>query len=433
MEEPQKERALGLELIRLSLRHIRLLTKVVGAALLASVLFTAPIFIEPEYKSEVVLYPAGASTSAGLLNSDIRFGFDRDVDNAMQVLQSTILRDSLIRKYDLMHHYEIDTTDPKKQFLLIETIKDNISVERTRYNSILIKVYDTDPRLAAAIANDMVRLGDKVKAEIIRRNLRSAYQTVEHEMRLKMEQLTQLADSIRSLKRKNYHDAIGLLSNRFTTKQHHVDQLRTSLDRVRTEENIYDLGKQYNAIYKVYMTAVANFLTDSGMVAVMSKKLSDEDTTLIRRRAAMEGARILVEDLKGKLARLNRSGGRYNQLMDNYSTEKSLLSGLLEDFEVSTSTFEKEYDNLPLATLKNKYTAELDMYKALKAKYELALNNLTDLVPASYVISPAEVPTKKVFPQRLLITALVCVGVYLLAILVLFTLENKDAIRRELA
>jgi uncharacterized protein involved in exopolysaccharide biosynthesis len=433
MEEPQKERALGLELIRLSLRHIRLLAKVVGAALLASVLFTAPIFIKPEYKSEVVLYPAGASTSASLLNSDIRFGFDRDVDNAMQVLQSTILRDSLIRKYDLMHHYEIDTTDPKKQFLLIETIKDNISVERTRYNSILIKVYDTDPRLAAAIANDMVRLGDKVKAEIIRRNLRSAYQTVEREMRLKMEQLTQLADSIRSLKRKNYHDAIGLLSNRFTTKQHHVDQLRTSLDRVRTEENIYDLGKQYNAIYKVYVTAVANFLTDSGMVAVMSKKLSEEDTTLIRRRAAMEGARILVEDLKGKLARLNRSGARYNQLMDNYSTEKSLLSGLLEDFEVSTSTFEKEYDNLPLATLKNKYTAELDMYKALKAKYELALNNLTDLVPASYVISPAEVPTKKVFPQRLLITALVCVGVYLLAILVLFTLENKDAIRRELA
>lgn len=433
MEESPKERPLGIELIRLSLRHVKLIAAVVAGAVLGSILFTAPLFMAPQYKSEVVIYPAGASTSTGLLNSDVRFGFDRDVDNAMQVLQSTILRDSLVRKYHLLRHYQIDSTDPKKEFALIEAYTDNVSVERTRYNSILIKVYDTDPHLAAAIADDMVRLGDKVKAEIIRRNLRNAYQTVEREMRLKMGELTQLADSITYLKHQNYQNALNLRSTHYTRKQQEVAHLRNAIDRVRDEGSIYDPDKQYEALYETYMGAVADYLTDSGMVAVMSRRLSDGDTALLRRRAALEGARLLVRDLTGKLTRLNRAGARYNLLMDSYATEKNVLAGLQSDYEFSLSAFEKEYDNLPLATLKSKYLAELDLYKALKARYELALNNLTDQVPASYVISPAAVSTKQVAPRRLLIVALTAVSAYLLTILGLLALENRDAIRRELA
>ena len=433
MEESQKERPLGLTLLRLSWRHRKLLALVVGVAVLGSVVVTAPMFIAPRYRAEVVFYPAGANTSAGLLNSDARFGYDRDVDNAMQVLQSSIVRDSLVRKYDLLRHYEIDSTDPKRAFDLIEAYNDNVGVERTRYGSILVAVEDTDPRVAAQMANDMVQLGDRVKADIIRQNLRAAYQNAGHELQLKLGDLARLADSINYLRRQNYEEALRLRGSHYARKQQQVAHLRAALDRVRTEENIYDLGKQYNDVYKTYLTAEAHYLTDSGMVAVMSQRLSEADTALIHRRATLAGARLLTRDLQHQLRRLNRSGAGYNRLMDTYSTEKSVLSGLQGDYEFTLSSFDKEYDNLQLTTLKNKHLGELDLYKALKTKVELALSNLTDHVPVAYVVSPAEVATKPVGPRRLLLAALVGVSAWLLTLLGLLILENRDAIRRALA
>ena len=433
MEESFKERPPGLALLRLGLRYAKLLAAVVGGAVLGTLLFTAPLFITPRYRSEVVFYPAGASTSAGLLGSDIRFGYDRDVDNALQILQSSILRDSLVRKYHLLRHYGIDSADPRHTVDLLETYNDNVGVERTRYGSILGWVEDTDPRVAARMANDMVRIGDRVKAGIIRQNLRGAYQSAARELGLKLSELTGLADSINALKRRNYQQALGLRGRHYARKQQRVEHLRTALDRVRTDENIYDLGKQYNDVYKTYLTAVARYLTDSGMVAELSQRLPATDTALSRHRATLAGARLLTQDLRRKLHRLNRSGAGYNQLLDTYSTEKTVLANLQGDYEFALSTFDKEYDNIELATLKNKHLAELDLYRGLKAKTELALANLTDHVPASYVVSPAEAATKPVAPRRALLAALVGLSAGLLTLLGLLILENRDAIRRALA
>ncbi len=429
----RRSRPPGIELMRLSWRHGRLLGAVVGVGVLASFLFTAPWLVAPQYRSEVVLYPAGTTTSTGLLNSEVRFGAERDIDNTLQVLQSSILRDSLVRKYDLRRHYAIDSTDPDQEFALIEAYNDNIGVERTRYGSILVAVRDTDPRLAAALANDIVRLGDQVKTTILGRNLRTAYQTVSRELALKRDELTLLADSINHLKRRNYHDALGLRGRHYARKQQQVEALRADLDRVRTAHNIYDLDKQYDVTYEAYMAAVTHYLTDSGMVAVMSQRLSATDTALIRRQAALAGGRILVRDLQLRLRGLNGSGTRYNRLVDSYATEKSVLAGLQGDYEFTLSSFDKEYDNLQLTTLKTKYLAELDLYKSLKARYELALSGLADLGSASYIVSPAEVATRPVAPRRALIAALVGASLYLLTVLALVTFENRDAIRRALA
>lgn len=429
----RRPRPPGLELIRLSWRHRRLLGAVVAVGVLCSILFTAPWLVAPQYRSEVVLYPAGTTTSTGLLNSEVRFGAERDIDNTLQVLQSSILRDSLVRKYDLRRHYEIDPTDADQEFELIEAYNDNISVERTRYGSILVAVRDTDPRLAAALANDVVRLGDQVKTTILGRNLRTAYQAVARELDLKRAELTRLADSVNSLKRHNYHDALGLRSRHYTRKQQQVEALRADLDRVRIAHNIYDLDKQYGVTYEAYMGAMTHYLTDSGMVAVMSQRLNPTDTALIRRQAALAGGRILVRDIQHRLRGLNGSSSRYNRLTDSYATEKSVLAGLQGDYEFTLSAFDKEYENIQLLTLKAKYLAELDLYKVLKARHEQALSGLADLGSASYIVSPAEVATRPVAPRRAVIAALVGVSLYLLTLLALVAFENRDAIRRALA
>jgi uncharacterized protein involved in exopolysaccharide biosynthesis len=423
-----KEERIGITLLKLTIRNWVLIGLVLIGAAASAYIFTSPFFITPKYKAEAVLYPPSANTSTELINSDMRFGSDRDIDNAMQVLQSSLLRDSIIKKYDLVRRYEIDTTDPNHDYLLQEEYSENIGIERTRYGSIAVRVYDKDPGIAAAMANDIVAMGDIVKAEAIRRNLKNAFQSVEHELAQKTAQVVSMADSINYIKHKNSEDALNQLNQHFVSKKQTVDELRNSIDKVRNQEGIYDLNEQFNTTYTAYLEANTSYVVDSGMVAVMSKYYDDKDTALVKRKAQMEGAKSLAQSLKAKLVSLNKKGSLYNGLQDRYNFEKSVLSDVQGDYEISRSTFEKEYSNVALTTLKSRYEAELTILNNLRTKYELALSNLTDLIPSSYLVSPATPSTKKVYPQRMLITLLVSISAYLLTIVFLFAAHNKEAI-----
>ena len=125
----------------------------------------------------------------------------------------------------------------------------------------------------------------------------------------------------------------------------------------------------------------------------------------------------LRKKLKAKLDELNQSGKQYNEASDRYNIEKGILGGLKSDYEIAASTFDKDFNNLKLETLRSKYSAELQLYNIIKGKYELAFSNLTDQVPSSYIISPGEIPSKKYAPQRLLITALVTGCAFLFSVL----------------
>ena len=89
------------------------LISVVGAAI-----FSGPNYLVPVYKSEVILYPPSTNSNKTLIEKDPRFGSDNDVDQQIQILKSGLVRDSVIRKFNLMQHYLIDTTSRLKTYLL---------------------------------------------------------------------------------------------------------------------------------------------------------------------------------------------------------------------------------------------------------------------------------------------------------------------------
>ena len=85
------------------------------AAVLAYI-FTRPFFIDPLYKSTVILFPSTTnSVSKALLpqqntfsNEDIlEFGTEDQAEQLLQILNSGEIRDSIINKFDLMNHYKI--------------------------------------------------------------------------------------------------------------------------------------------------------------------------------------------------------------------------------------------------------------------------------------------------------------------------------------
>ncbi|MBL0050385.1 MAG: hypothetical protein IPP29_02085 [Bacteroidetes bacterium] len=137
--------------------------------------------------------PTGTNSAKIFIERDPRFGADKEIDEHIQIFESVKLRDSIIHKYDLVTHYNIDTAGPTKAYQLHAEYNDNIKIDRTRYNSIMVTVYDTDPVLAAAIANDIITIGDKVKNEIIHTNLMQIFYSIEREFKLKSNALDEMA------------------------------------------------------------------------------------------------------------------------------------------------------------------------------------------------------------------------------------------------
>ncbi len=167
-------------------------------AVLAAVFLSSPVILPPEYKSEIIIYPP-SSNGKLLLGYDVYFGVDKEIDEGIQILKSSILRDSLVARYNLLEHYEINSADEHRLSKLYRRFNNNVKIERTRYNSISVMVYDTDPVMAANIANDMVKIGDEVKYSIIKQNLRNIYENTEKENLNQLHVLDTLAKQINSL------------------------------------------------------------------------------------------------------------------------------------------------------------------------------------------------------------------------------------------
>ena len=91
------------------------------AAIIAAVV---SLFIPNKYKSEVILFPTmNLSTGKALLNEYndfLEIGEEEELEHMMQILQSNEIINRVVEKYDLINHYEIDTSNEKYYVDLIK-------------------------------------------------------------------------------------------------------------------------------------------------------------------------------------------------------------------------------------------------------------------------------------------------------------------------
>lgn len=149
-------------------------TKFVRRAALGSVACAILVFIvtsswitKPLYESEVIVYVPLTILSQQLNQQGIGFASDREIDWYIQILKSNQLTDSLIKKYDLSTHYKIGSSEPGSKSKLYQKLNSRITIEKTRYGSVSIRVRDGDPKRAADMANDMVVLGEIIKKNML--------------------------------------------------------------------------------------------------------------------------------------------------------------------------------------------------------------------------------------------------------------------------
>ena len=187
---------------------------ITGLAFIASIIFSAPAFITPKFKSFVILYPTSTNSVSKALLSDtyggkediLEFGEDEQTEQMLQILNSNKIRDRIVIKYDLISHYNIDPGSKYKFTKLIREYESNITFRRTEYNAVKISVLDTDAQMAADIANDIANLLDSTKIYMQKQRAMKGFKIVETEYLQRQREIQEMEDSLTRLREHGVHD-----------------------------------------------------------------------------------------------------------------------------------------------------------------------------------------------------------------------------------
>lgn len=281
---------------------------VCAIAAVASAIFSGPFFIKPKFKSTVILYPATTnSISKALLNENsfdrddpLAFGEEEEAEQLIQVLYSDDIRDEIIRKYDLMNHYDIDSTSKTKYTKLYKKFSDNISFRRTEYMSVEIKVLDTDPIMAANIANDIANLLD------VRKN------TIQREQALK---------------------GLRIVEAQFIAKKAYVNQLNDSLNFFRSQ-GVFDYDLQTDHLMEQFVTASAGKSDAEARLEIYrAADRSEKDTSIVNNSARLAGSKSTLITIQKQLDKLSMYGGAYTSVKEQLEKENEELVKLRSRYE----------------------------------------------------------------------------------------------------
>jgi capsule polysaccharide export protein KpsE/RkpR len=172
------------------------LVVIVGTAVILAAFFSSSIFITPLFKSYAILYPSNISAYADESLSE----------QALQVLNSKDIRDSLIAKFDLPHHYGIDVNYEYYTSTMLWEFTKNVKFTKTPYDAVTIEVWDKDPKVACDMVNEIMNQYNYVLRRLHKEKFREVvvnYRTVTDYKRKELDSL--------QLKSKELGEKYGLL------------------------------------------------------------------------------------------------------------------------------------------------------------------------------------------------------------------------------
>jgi len=251
-----------MDIIRFIFKHKWPVLSITLIAAVASVVVS--LYITPMYKSSVIFYPktqvsvSHALMSGQLIDADdhiMNFGDEEATEQLIQTLYSEKIRFKIIDKFNLMEHYKIDKEGDYPLYKLHEKISDNIKFKRTEYQAVEIEVMDTDPQMAADIANEIASLLDQTLNDMQRDVAADILKVVENEHNILVKEINGLEESIQGLKTSD--PRYISVSEQLINENKRLSELKSKLAeaRVNAQQNIprkFIVANAYAAEKKTY-------------------------------------------------------------------------------------------------------------------------------------------------------------------------------------
>ncbi len=262
-----------------------IITITIVAAILGAI-FSGSKFITPLYKSEAILYPSNVSAY-----SDETFS-----EQMLQILQSNEIMDSVVNNFNLLEHYNISKDYIYWRTALIDEYNDRVTITKTPYDAVSIKVMDKDPQYACDMVNDIIRLYD--------------YKV----------------GTLHKIKRL---EVVNMYKRQLTEKKHYIDSLRNRLTEIATEYGVVSVDEQSREIAKGYLkTADKGNINNDGVEVLKGnmEKYASEVT-------------ILNELIRAESVAYSNTKLDYEQELRFYNADMTFSNVISEPFVADRKAF----------------------------------------------------------------------------------------------
>lgn len=159
------------------------------------------------YKATTTFYAASEDLSkpipVGEIDRNIRYyGTDTDIDRLLTIANSSDIRTDLINEFDLYEHYDIDLDSKNAAHKINLRLSKLYRISKTKLDAIELSVEDTDPILAAKIANSARdKINDRAQ-KTVKDSQRKQIENYDKKISENDKLLSALGDSLTSLKKR---------------------------------------------------------------------------------------------------------------------------------------------------------------------------------------------------------------------------------------
>ena len=179
---------------------------------LAATVFSSASFIEPKFKSTAVVYPVNI----------VPYSNESATEQLLQLFQSADVKNKIIEKFDLANHYGLGDNSKEPNSKLILEFNDNVSINKTEFESVNIEILDKDPVKACSMVNQIIS-----------------------ETNLKL----------RQLQREKSMEMHAMYEKQLEIKKQEIDTLKNQMSRLRVENNFIDIGAQAREVTRGVINA----------------------------------------------------------------------------------------------------------------------------------------------------------------------------------
>ena len=201
------------------------------------------------YKSTCIFYPYSPKVADARtlymkdVNYDI-FGQSADVDRVISISNSSLIIRDIVREFDLINHYDIDTSSDHAMFDAMKEFRDNLEVIKNDEGAIELSIFDQNDTIAEQLVKTIIGKTNYINIKTTLQNNEKTLEVYGNHKKAKTIQLNTLIDSLQTLREK-----YNILNPEEESKFLSIELLKSKV-RIGKFKEIWRLIKQNKRLRK---------------------------------------------------------------------------------------------------------------------------------------------------------------------------------------
>lgn len=160
------------------------------------------------------------------------YGGEFDNDRLMAVAKSEEMCRFMVDSFNLIKHYKINAGNERAAFLADYEYKENVRIHKNEFGHVKVNVWDTDKKLAAAIANAIMERVNKKSVASVNNMKVEILQKLKNDFNVQKDSLLQVENYLQSRTDAFLISRKADLINQLNEKDKLIQQFNTSINNV---------------------------------------------------------------------------------------------------------------------------------------------------------------------------------------------------------